>query len=213
MDTQIDIARFPGEENIFRLITNTEKSGDFEGIMQRETLVDKTMLRAREYLLQVLHGDGRKPHCPFVRQIEDDNGYFVFTNEEHPKNIDLPEVVGRLRREFNEISPRKTFEGQPLDPTTVVAAFGHERAMSRRFYGELQNARNQFRLAFLQQGLMLAHMHPFHPLGSSKGPEKGDKELYVSGIPLLTVRRMHKPDHVFMHTAGEKAAYAQYFGA
>jgi len=98
------------------------------------------------------------------------------------------------------------------DPTTVIAAFYEVDAMREAFCGKLEEVRNQKRQHFLDQGLMIAYMHPFHALGSAKeGVSDIDGELYSSGIPLLMVRRMHKEDYVFMHTDAEKSAYNMYF--
>ena len=74
--------------------------------------------------------------------------------------------------------------------------------------------RNASRQIFLDRGLMIAQMHPFHVLGSSSEEKKDDPgadPLYRSRLPLLMARRMHKEDHVFMHTPEEVDAYHKYF--
>ncbi len=78
----------------------------------------------------------------------------------------------------------------------------------------LNETRNNYRQRFLNQGLMLAQMHPFHRLGGNTQDSTSDlyKPLYVAGIPLLMVRRMHRQDHVFMKEPQEIAAYESYFG-
>lgn len=210
------VAKFTGQESTppFRLLTGQEHFlRQLEGLLEVDYVRSRTLARARDYLNQVRKGDGTRPHCPFVQAIEAENGYYVLPFEEHPKEVDLGGIIERLEAEFKEVSSRKTTKDQAVDPTTMVAAFGHPRAVSRRFCSGLTDGRNQHRLHFLQQGLMLAHMHPFHSLGSAstRRAEPGSQPLYVAEIPLLMVRRMHAPDHVFMKTRSEKTAYGQFF--
>lgn len=208
------IAKFSPDDTFVRLITNPSRLEELEESMEISETTDPIIQRTREYLFSVLKGDGRKAHCPFVGAIEDANAYYIQAYPEHPKDLDIKEIRSVLNGIFSAISVTNTFKDQAVDPTTVVAAFGHDKAMTRRFYEELKQGRDRGRQSFLDRGLMLAHMHPEHPLGSSKNDTEdgGNAKLYNSSIPLLMVRRMHKPDHVFMHTHEEKNAYSTYFG-
>lgn len=212
------IARFPGDppQDMVRLVTNEVHFRDqFEGVMRRETSSDPTLLRTRTYLASVLEGKAGRPHCPFVRAIEDQNGYFVIPDERTPGDVDLSSTVDRLVSEFGQLSSLSTQANQSLDVTSVVAAFGHSEAMTPAFCAQLDAARNRTRLEVLRLGLMLSQMHPFHPReaqGQSVSGRITDERKYQAQIPLLIVRRMHAPDRVFIRTAEEKAAYDQYFG-
>ncbi len=164
--------------------------------------------RTSEYVQQVELGDGKRAHCPFVKMIAKANGYYVraFTM------VHLEWAIEMLEACFKEFSPGPTHLHQKPDPVTAVAAFFEETAMSPAFCEILTKKRAEVRQHFLNQGLMIAEMHPHHKLGSGKeGSTESSEELYVAGIPLLMVRRMHKEDHVFMRTEPEKAAYAKYF--
>ncbi len=167
--------------------------------------------RVYEYIEQVEIGDGKKSYCPFVRMIHKKNGYFVQVFSNYA--LHAGGVIEELERAFKVRSPKKTQSGQYPDPVTIVAAFPEDHASSAEFCHFLEQTRNEWRQHFLDQGLMIAYMHPFHVLGSAKeGSEENSEKLYVAQIPLLMVRRMHKEDHVFMHTAEEIAAYEKYFG-
>ncbi len=164
--------------------------------------------RIFNYLMEVKIGDGQKPYCPFVKIIEKSNGYYFkcFSLEE------LDRSFHELERGFKSISPNSTQSNQKPDPLTMIAAFPEQKAMGADFCKLLEQKRDDLRLSFLVQGLMVAHMHPFHSLGSAKEASNlVDEELYVSSIPLLMVRRMHKEDIVFMHTKDELSAYYSFF--
>jgi hypothetical protein len=164
--------------------------------------------RLVHYLQEVNTGDGKQSYCPFVKIIKRHNGYYFrcFSVEQ------LGESFSELEKGFKLISPLKTTSEQKVDPVTVIAAFPEQKALSEDFCKLLEQERNNLRLSFLTQGLMVAYMHPFHTLGSAKeGSNLIDEQLYVSNIPLLMVRRMHKEDIVFMHTEIELNAYYYFF--
>lgn len=189
-------------EPFVQIVTNP--SAEYVSVQSTESWLIRTV----QYLTHVSVGDGKKAFCPFTRMIEKRNAYYAgpYVCEE------LEGSVAEIEACFKEISPRATHSGQVPDPTTVIAAFFEVDAMRESFCGKIEELRNQKRQHFLDQGLMIAYMHPFHALGSAKeGAVDTDRELYSSGIPLLMVRRMHKEDYVFMHTDAEKTAYARYF--
>ena len=192
------------EEGFVQLITNPKDLG-----IQRSE--DDYLFRTRKYLHHVLAGDGSRPYCPFVELIEENNGYHIRNFPEHPSGIGFDVIVNILGARFKLLSPRETYRNQPVDITTVVAAFAHPYAMSEEFCSQIDEARNHYRQDFLDQGLMIAQMHPHHQLGGV-GKKSSDDPLYVSGIPLLMVRRMHQPDNVFMKLPREIEAYMKYFG-
>lgn len=202
---EISIHQRP-EGPLYQLITNPQ------GQMP-ELSSDPALIRTREYLRKVLIGDGERAHCPFVAPIEDQNGYFVFIESGSPETIDLSSIVDRLVREHQHRSSRATYAGQDLDVTSVVAAFAHPDTMSEEFCRELDAVREASRLQILRQGLMLAQMHPFHAReAQSRTGQEHDESKYRASIPVFIVRRMHKPDKVFMRTEAEKEVYAGFFG-
>lgn len=214
MNTPITIAKFPHDESIVRLITNPDRVSDVEGIMQVSSSVNETLLRTRAYLLSVLNGEEGKPHCPFVKQIENENNYFVATYDQDPREVNIDAALLNILDEFSYFSPTFTHAGQAVDTTSIVAAFGHPDAMTPEFCSRLDTLRNFTRTKVLKRGLMLSQMHPFHPRDLESQSHSGkivDEEKYKSSIPLLIVRRMHKPDHVFMRTEEEKAIYKSFF--
>lgn len=201
-----------GAKKFCRLITN-ESAPPFEG---RVEAANGLLAHVRQYLAAVVEGDGKKPYCPFVNSIEKTNSYYVITFKKEAQDAysHLVLVSKILEAAFKQISPAATFAGQQPDFTTVIAAFANPDAGTQKFCLKIEEARNNRRQRFLKQGLMLAHMTPYHALGSASNQKKkpGDKPLYVSETPLLVVRRMHKEDHVFMNKSKEKVAYEKFFG-
>lgn len=201
-DTPIQMDEF------YHLITNPKADSTPLVELNQDFLV-----RTRQYLRFVLEGIRGKPYCPYVEAIERGNGYYVRDFPENPDEIHFSDVVSALEQMFRKISPQETKKGQSLDITSVIAAFSHPEANTLTFCRILDAIRDEYRQCFLDQGLMLAQMHPYHKLGGSslRRAEPGDEPLYTSGIPILVVRRMHEVDHVFMHNTKAKAAYQKHF--
>lgn len=178
-------------------------------VRPRESL-DPIMRAIRLYLLSVLIGDGESPHCPFVNSIERGNGYYVDFHRESPDFLlrtGMFEIIVRLlEKEFKRLSPSQTHEGQPMDITSLMAAFtAPSAAQDKHFCRKLSGVQRYYRPQFLKKGLMLSEMHAFHPR-----TRHGDTG-YSSQIPLLIVRRMHAQDHVFMRTEGERNIFKRFF--
>lgn len=79
----------------------------------------------------------------------------------------------------------------------------------------LDALRDLRRQSFLDEGLMISQMHPYHERGSRNNrnhADPGAQPLYVAGIPLLIVRRMHREDVCFMGKPEEMGAYGWFFG-
>ena len=198
-------------EPYVQLITNPDSLISPKGL---RCSVDPVLARVRQYIRSVLTGDGTRPYCPFVHCIEKQNGYHIREVPESLEEIDFAPLVLELARTFERFSPAMTSIDQPVDPTTVVTAFSHPSAMSTPFCERIDEVRNASRQMFLDRGLMIAQMHPFHVLGSSstrKVEDPGADPLYQSSIPLLMARRMHKEDIVFMHHGEEIDAYRKFF--
>ncbi len=195
-----------GVRGFSQLITNEAR----EPFLERKPTRNETVRRIRSYLSHVLIGDGTRPFCPFVRAIEEHNGYFFHIFSRPVSESILTAAIEKLEHAFKQLSPNETYMRQPVDYINVIAAFSHASAMDESSCKMIETARNNARERFLEQGLMLAHMTPHHRLGNRDA--EGTEPLYVSQIPVLIVRRMHEPDHVFMKSDREKAIYAGYFG-
>ena len=194
-----------------RMITNQKT----ENLHKNLTSGSNLLIQIRQYLTSVLIGDGKKPYCPYTHFIEKKNSYFIktYTNE-FKKNL-LSIVSSELEIMFKFLSPKETKFNQEIDPITVVAGFEDINANNQESFLILKDFRDEMRQHFLDQGLMIAYMHPTHSLGGvgKKGSTvHAENPLYQSGTALLMVRRMHKEDHVFMQTEIEKEAYKKYFG-
>jgi hypothetical protein len=218
MEKEIFLAGYPGHDSqndATRLITNPQHFLDqIEPMMVRLAgEVPDIILRTHQYLHSVLEGNGQRPDCPFVKKIEELNGYYIQTIAGTP-SLELlnASIVPRLIEEFFIHSPFTTRADQDLDPTSLVLAFSDPLANTEGYCTNILDViRNVSRLAFLEAGLMVSQMHPFHPRAQGrKGIDVSGK--YQAGVPLLVVRRMHKPDHVFMRTDDERAAYQKFFG-
>ena len=178
----------------------------FPTSVQEERTGASALLAA--YLLHVAGGGDQPPLCPFVKAVHYGDGYWVRYYAQRCDHLVFRHVVNQLVEAFCDQSPDETHFAQSVDITTTVAVFttylDEDPEERVRLQIAIARARNRFRLEVLQRGLMLAHMMPLHD-----DPKGGGQ--YVSGIPVLMVRRMHRQDHVFMNTEAEKAAYATYF--
>ena len=210
-------------EHVMPLSISDEGSGFFRLITNPHCIEqccvyptdDPTLLRTRAYVYAVLKGSGRKPYCPIVSMVEEANAYRVRIFSDSPDDIDFSIVLDILEAKYRELSPAPTYARQPLDLTTVVAAFSHLQTNDEAFCRVLAEVHTAHRFRFIRQGLMIAYMHPHHSLGSSslKRQKAGSEPLYLSAIPLIVIRRMIPADDRFMRTEEEKRAYAQFFGA
>lgn len=192
-----------------RLITNTSMSG----VGSIRTTDNEALLRMRAYAFAAVKGNGKSPYCPVVQMVEAANAYRVRDFPKHPEQIDFPSVLDVLEEKYHELSPGSTVAGEGIDLTTVVASFSHRDAMADTFCDALSTMHIAYRHRFIRQGLMIAYMHPTHPLGSSSKKKKpGTEPLYLSGIPLVVVRRMIPADDRFMRESWELEAYEGFFG-
>ncbi len=173
-----------------------------------------SLFRAHNYINQVKDGDGKQSYCPFVRLIEKQNGYYLKCYHKALKENYLTNVSKELLQKFISLSPNQTVINQKVDTTTVVAVLTDRKATTQESLSLIIQIRDKVRLSFLEQGLMIAYMHPIHELGGvgKRGSTLPETPMYVAEIPLLMVRRMHKEDYVFMNTEAEKEAYKKYFG-
>lgn len=216
----------PDKDGFVRLITNSSAFVEFGGTRDRimhgiKQASDDYIFRTKQYFDFVSIGNG-KPYCPFIGMVEGNNGYYLREFSDSVQNYFslncIQTVVDILEKKFKSLSPDKTGIGTKSDMTTVIAAFSNPDCTNKEFCESLYEiARNSVRQHFLDLGLTIAHMGPYHSLGSNSKSRENDKEikdkpLYNSGIPLLIVRRLHKHDHVFMKTEKEIAAYEKYFG-
>lgn len=199
------------EHNFSRLITNESDIEESDFVLKDPK---NALLRAHQYLIQVRIGDGNKSYCPFVKFIEKENGYYLKCFHKKLSEKYLRNVALELFQRFKSISTSKTEFNQKVDPTTTVAILTNKQALSDDSHELIVKIREELRLSFLEEGLMIANMHPVHSPGGlgKRGIENPDAALYVADIPLLMVRRMHKEDYVFMRTPAEKSAYTKYFG-
>ena len=200
----------PESMGFVRVITNLAVKGMYLNVQTDDS---QDMHRFRAYAYSVLKGTSKKPYCPIVQMLEEQNEYRVRFFPSAPVVIHFESVLDILEAKFRELSPRSTVAGQPIDLTTVVAAFGHPLAMNESFCRDLKVMHEAHRFRFIEQGLMVAYMHPLHPLGSSsmKREEPGSEPLYLSAIPLIIVRRMIPADDRFMRLPHEREAYQRFF--
>lgn len=163
------------------------------------------LLKVYDYLEHVRTGLAGKPLCPFVEAVHRHDGYHITVYEQPTPQVDFTLVAAEMRAAFARISPTQTHAEQPLDISVVVAAFAGNGYRESIFGTRLEAARDSHRQSFLNQGLMLSQMYEKHA-----DPKRN--RGYASRIPLLIVRRMHRPDIVFMKSPQEIAAYQKFFG-
>ena len=210
--------QFRSESSSFSLITNVPKDLDSDFDLRRIASIVHVNLedmiaigRALEYLKQVSVGNENGPYCPFARAIEEGNGYSMRNYRDAPNELDFAKIVRDLNYHFKLLSRSKTHKDQKVDVTSVIATFSHRDAMNEDFGKILDEVRNIYRVKFLEEGLMISQMHPYH--GNGQGTTRPQvSDAYNSAIPMLFVRRMHKEDIVFMNNEQARASYNKFFG-
>lgn len=200
----------PESDAFVRLITNP--AGFVSHVVET---TDEALHRVRAYAFAVVKGNGTQPYCPIVKMVEEANAYRVRVISDALDAVDFCAVLDILERKYRELSPGPTFAHQELDLTTVVAAFADARCNEELFHQALVAMHAAHRLRFIEQGLMVAYMHPCHPHGSSsrKRADPGSDALYLAAIPLIVVRRMIPADDRFMRTPEEHRAYQRFFSS
>ncbi len=209
----IETLNYPKRPGLIRLLTNSSEVQDTRG-GQRSQTEDPNVQRARDYVRQVLQGDGTRPHCPFAPLLEQKNAYHLIQTESAPADIDMEEQVQRLKSDFTYLSPGPTEAKKPFDPTSLLLSFGHPEAMEEDFLERLKGIHAQAKQSFLTQGRMFAYMHPAHELGSQRRTFEGDdRTIFNSAIPMLVVRRMHRSDLPLLRKPEEVDTYRKFYAS
>lgn len=199
------------DNRFFHLITNPSVANLGKA---REVREHSILYRAYKYFEHVETGDGKRPFCPFVKMVSDSNGYHVRICTESPADDDLLSIMEGMKSMFHKISPALTHKDQPVDTTTIAVVFSAPEADSEVFFqtfARITAARKEY---FCSHGLMMGYMHPFHSFGGTTKRGQGEMKespLYVSGVPLLMLRRMHRQDFAFMGTDKLKEIYKGFF--
>lgn len=152
------------------------------------------------------------PYCPFVRAIEDSNGYSVrvfHKSVPSPLSDYLAQAAELSMEEFLALQAKAVAAGKNPHQLSLVSAFAGKDAGGIRFHTAITTFEPKMKLPFNQNGLMLGIMGPHHAPG---GREGGTEPLFISKLPLMIVRKMHKSDQVFMRTPEQKGAYKKFFG-
>ena len=134
---------YPNGDGFVRLITNPV------AFLHGTLTGEKYIACARKYLYSVAKGYGTKPHCPFVRVVEECNGYYLRQFTQHPDGVNFGRIVRLLESKFKQISPKETRHDQVFDPTTIVAVFSHLKSNTSEFCSRLDIARDHYRQRFL----------------------------------------------------------------
>ena len=158
-----------------------------------------------------ISGSAGKTHCPFVKGIEENNGYFVRVfRKDDTMGYAFSAAVSALDS-FAGIKNDAEFamKENGAYQISAIAAFAAPGAQGKHFHSTMQAVDAYFRLTFMERGMMLGIMGPHHQPGGRKG---GTEPLFISQLPLLIVRKMHASDRVFLRNQQEKQAYEKFFG-
>ena len=205
-------ASYMGPYIVFQQLTVSA----LDGTLQPSTIGEgrEELRRVGAYLDQVKEGVAGTPLCPFIEAVHQGGGYWaklyrVVGNvilDDTRRPITFDDVATELKQAFHYDSKvsgyRKVMDFTKLDIDFIIAAFPDGN--TEKFRANLDEARNRIRPSFLAEGLMLSQMHVKH-----SDPQKTGG--FVSEIPLLCCRRMHKQDIVFMTTPEALAAYYKFF--
>ena len=111
--------------------------------------------------------------------------------------------------EFKALERLSSENGKDPYRLSHISAFASPGAAGEKFHEAVQGIYDYSKLLFHQEGLMLGYMSPLHAPGGRNG---GSEPVFISKLPLLIARKMHKSDHIFMRNPQEKAAYEKFFG-
>ena len=168
----------------------------------------------RQYL-KLMNDQG---FCPFTPMLERENGYFIRIILELPTKDQLYQIA-RHQEEATErlVQLHNLQEVMSVPPITTVVAFAHKKARKRSFFTLLEEMRIAIRTDMIPRKRAVAIAHPLHPLGSNaNGTQKRSglqKPFFISPIPLMDMRYLHRMDRKFDYTPEELALFDKVFSS
>lgn len=166
--------------------------------------------RVRSYVQYVFDSG----FCPYLRETERRNGYFISVNDAEPGAISPREEVFEMARQF-EPHDRRVFTHADYSPTVLINAFSHPDAATPEFLEDLLEVRRDLRLRLMRQKKKFEIAHPERPVGGSHveraKQDRQQEPLFQSEIPLIMMREFHRGDRVFMKTPQDIEAYNKHF--
>jgi hypothetical protein len=207
------LARALGET--LSLITNPHDAVETAdaSVSPSSSLITPAIAEIRQYLMSILFGDEGRAHCPFVKAVENENGYHISASLSAPSFIlrsgGLQHDVERMMSAFQQLSPFETHDDQAVDPTVLVRVYTHPDAVNRGFFRKMNGVQHYYRPQFLARGLMFSQMHSFHP--PVLDAQRGQRQGLNSPMPIFVTRRMHKHDYVSMRNDDERNVFRRFF--
>lgn len=152
----------------------------------------------QQYLDFLVHGDGRKAHCPFTKTMLEKRKFYYDTSDFLLDKEEFFRAIAEMR-EFHSAQPDRYL--------VVGVAYQNEENFSEATAARGEVWRQKLRLELIASGLTTAWTHPKNPLGTHTDREKPNEPLWVSDIPLLMLRNLDKGDEPFMLSADSKKAF------
>ncbi len=167
----------------------------------------ETQIRMGSYLEYVMNPTGT-PHCPFIRKIVDGGKFYFAESMTVVKNRQvLEKLIEELVAEHERVA----------DPMAIIAyVLLHPAMESPAMAVLLAGLRSQIRTSIIRRGYTIAFTHPDNQTGSHSASVYAqkyslDEPLWVSQVPILMVRKLHKMDKPFMRTKETQEAFIHVF--
>src|ERR1700754_1921892 len=152
----------------------------------------------QNYLDFLVHGDGKKAHCPFTRRMLDQRQFYYVTSD----------LLLNREEFFRAIAAMREFHASQPDHLLVVGvAYLNQRNFLEQVAVDGETWRQEIRPELISSGVTTAWTHPRNPIGTHTDREKPADPLWVSDIPLLMLRNLDKGDEPFMLSEDSKRAF------
>ncbi len=164
-------------------------------------------VRVGNYLEYIMNPNGTA-RCPFIRKIVTEGKFYFSESTSVINNATILEAL------VEELIIKLESIGDPMAICAYVML--HPAMSSPAVAKHLLQLRSHIRVAVISRGYTVAFTHPFNDTGSHSASVhaqkfSSDEPLWLSQIPLLMIRKLHKKDKPFMRTTETQNAFLQVF--
>ncbi len=151
------------------------------------------------YLQFLVDGDGKRAHCPFTKSVLMKKMFYY----------DISKSIISYEEFCSALKQMKLFIHSMNDKLAVVGlVYSNKENYTLETAIQVEKYRQKHRLELISNGLTIAWIHPENKLGTHTNKNKPHLPLWISEVPILTVRNLHKGDKSFMVTPESKEAFA-----
>ena len=172
----------------------------FKLISSDSASIDALEEKILEYLNFLIVGDGKRAHCPFVKNMMKKKKFFYRRSNEL---LNKKEVTRGLL-EMDQLSLMDS------DRYAVFCIVYEEiRNYDAGFSRMVEECRQEKRLEYIRKGTTIAWTHPENHPGTHTNKDKGDYPLWISKAPMLMLRKLDKGDEPFMISKEAQDAFSK----